>query len=90
MNANLIDGDYSEDPFSSFPNDGLPSSLVSHWLYPYNVTTTSLVDIPSLRAHYVLTPNPGSSLISMVEVLAEFKVMMDEQRREMRESCKVT
>ena len=90
MNANLIDGDYSEDPFSSFPNDGLPSSLVSHWLYPYNVTTKSLVDIPSLRAHYVLTPNPGSSLISMEEFLAEFKVMMDEQRREMRESCKVT
>ena len=90
IEANLFDSDHVKDPFSSFPIDGVPPSLVSHWISPWPATTKSLLDLPSLKAHYVILPNPGSSFISMEEVLQEFKKMMDEQQRELRESCKVT
>ena len=87
--ANLDIG-HDLDPFSSFPIEGMPISLVSHWILPYYNATPSLLAIPSLRAHYTMLPNPGSSFISMEEVLAEFKKMMDEQLRELKESFKIT
>ena len=79
------------DPFSSFPIDEVPPSLLSHWIPPSSSRDSrprSLLYLPSMRAHYVLLPNPGSSLVSMEEVLREFKTMMEKQRQEMRDSCK--
>ena len=87
--ANLLLDDHSPDPFVSFPADGMPISLVSHWASPYNIHETSLLSIPSLRAHYVMLPNPGSKFISMEEVMVEFQQMMDEHRRQMQDSCKL-
>ena len=88
--AGLFIEDESADPFSSFPDLGVPSSIVSHWIPPHSIVPPTLLTLPSLRAHYVLLPNPGSCFISMDEVLEEFKAIMDKQRRELQESCRQT
>ena len=71
-------GDQEEDPFSSFPEPGIPTSLVSHWNPPYNLIMPSVGFISSLRAHYVAIPNPGGYFVSKEEVLREFRRMRDE------------
>ena len=76
-------------PFASFPVDGFPSSLVSHWTDPSNIHETSLISLPSLKAHYVMLPNSGSKFISTEEVMVELQQMMDEHWREMKNSCKL-
>ena len=76
------------DPYSSFPSSEMPISLVSHWFVPPEVSNTNLGSICTLRSHYVILPNPGDTLVTAEEVLAEFKAFLDEQRREYRESCK--
>ena len=53
-----LDVEHNSDPFSSFPIEGMPTSLVSHWVLPYNNSSFSLLAIPSLKAHYVMLPNP--------------------------------
>ena len=67
--ANSLLYDHTPDPFASFPVDGIPSSLVSHWTYQYNVHETSLLSLPSLKASYVMLPNSRSKFISMEEVM---------------------
>ena len=55
--ANLAIGNESDDPFTSFSAEGMPSTLVSHWtLFTFSSQSHSF--IPSLK-HYVLLPNPG-------------------------------
>ena len=84
-NANLNDDEHMNDPFSSFPADEISSTLISHWISPYNIKANSLADFPSLKAHYVVLPNPGSRLLSMEEVMVEMQALMDKHR----ESCKI-
>ena len=58
-----------DDPFSSFPSPHPPPSLVSHW-FPVNVNAPRRPgSIPSMIAHCPKFPPPGSSFISMEEVL---------------------
>ena len=80
------------DPFSSFPDDGIPSSLSCHWIPAlsdfYSFTPSNLSTMPSMRAHYVRIPNPGSSFTAMEDVLQEFRVIWRAQRQEMLNDCK--
>ena len=58
-----------DDPFASFPTPHQPSSLVSHWI-PVNMKTPQRPgSIPSMIVHCPYFPPPGSSFISMEEVL---------------------
>ena len=58
-----------DDPFASFPSSTQPPSLVSHWI-PSPVNTPQRPgSIPSMITHCALFPPPGSSFISMEEVL---------------------
>ena len=75
------------DPFISFPDPGMPVSLVSHW-YPVNIAISSLSSIASMRSHYSALPNPGSSFLSVQETLQEWKLMWDQERQQMKEDCK--
>ena len=80
------DNSFDDDPFSSFASSDIPPSLASHWTLPVQCSYGNLGSISSLRAHYVMLPNPGSSFISKEEVLREFRAMMEELRKEFRES----
>ena len=58
-----------DDPFASFPSPHQPSSLVSHWI-PANMNTPQRPgSISSMIVHCPYFPPPGSSFISMEEVL---------------------
>ena len=53
--CNLIaDEDYGQDPFASFPDFGLPPSLVSHWIPPTGYSPCSLGLISS-SSHTMLS-----------------------------------
>ena len=80
--------DTEEDPFASFPDPGMPVSLVSHWSPPYILHKHSLSSIMSLRSHYVMLPNPGDTFLSTQEVLREWKLLWEEDRKSFRNECK--
>ena len=76
--ANLEDYDMTPDPFGSFLESEMPASIVSH-CSPVNFSHNpkqSLINIPSLRAHYVLVPNHGGIFTSIDEVLMKMKRLM--------------
>ena len=93
LKCNLVaDENYGQDPYSSFPDDGLPPSIFSHWI-PHNFESSASIGmISSFKAHYTQLPNPGDSLMSMEEVLEEFREfrrnLFEEQRQALREDCK--
>ena len=65
-----------DDPFASFPAFTQPTSLVSHWI-PTPVNTPQRPgSIPSMLTHCALSPPPGSSFISMEEVLKMMEVFL--------------
>ena len=72
--------------FFSCPSSDIPPSLASHWILPWQRSHGNLGTITSLKAHYVALPNPGDEFISKEEVLKEFKAMLEELRREFRET----
>ena len=76
-----------EDPYASFPDPGMPVSLVSHWSPPYTLPKHNLSSIMSLRAHYVMLPNPGDTFVSTQEVLREWKLLWEEDRKSFRNEC---
>ena len=80
------------DPFSSFPDEGIPPSLACHWipaLSDYcNFTQFNLSSIPSMRAHYARIQDPGCSFSAMEDVLQEFRMIWRAQRQEMINDCK--
>ena len=83
FNCNMTaDNEYGQDPFASFPDFGLPSSLVSHWIPPNISSFGSIGMTSSLRAHYTQLPNPGDTFISMQEILEEFREMRILRREE--------
>ena len=93
LKCNLnADEHYGEDPFASFPDLGLPPSLVNHWIPPNVNSPCSVCLISSIKSHYIQLLNPGDSFMSMDEVLAEFREfrreLFEEQRRAFREDCK--
>ena len=49
------------NPLSSFPIDGLPSSLVLHWILPHYEAFTSISYNSTFRSHYVRLPNPENN-----------------------------
>ena len=62
-----------DDPFASFPSSSQPSSMVSHWLPLAFKTPQRPGSIPSMITHCALLPPPGSSFLSMDEVLVMMK-----------------
>ena len=58
----------------------MPVSLQSHWLPPSSLSSLGLGSISSLRSHYVTLPNPGSSFVSVKDMLEELKQMMAKER----------
>ena len=81
-------GPEADDPFSSFPLDGLPQSLISHWIPPHVPPLQSLGNIVSLRCHYVILPYSADTFASPEEFFKELKLLWDEDRRLMRSDCK--
>ena len=82
INANLNIGSSYPDPFSSFPAEGMPSTLVGHWI-PFGMGfNNSFSSIHSLRTHYVRVPNPGSRFLSTEEVILEMEMMMSRKSQE--------
>ena len=69
--ANVFIDDQLSDPFSSFSNSHMPSSMVSHWTPPCNNKRQSLLNTPSMNAHYVRIPDPGDRFISMEEFISD-------------------
>ena len=82
QDANLLESDLSLNPFSSIPVHGIPISLVSHWILPNDGPHYSFSTLPTLMAHYVQIPTPGSKFLSMEEVLEEMNRIMDQQRKD--------
>ena len=80
--------DDDEDPYGSFPESEMPVTLVSHWSQPPTLQKQSMSSFMSLRAHYIKIPNPGDSFMTTKEILREFKMLWDEDRKSMREECK--
>ena len=80
------------NPLSSFPLDGLPSSLVSHWILPHYEPFTSLSYNSTFRSHYVRLPNPGDYFVSTQDMLRELQELLqkhfDEQRQLAKKTCK--
>ena len=81
--ANLADCDMTLDPFDSFYESEMPTYMVTHWT-PTNITFNrkdSLLNLPSLQAHYVCSSNPenppGFLDNSLNEVLLQLKLLMD-------------
>ena len=70
-----------DDPFSSFSEIGMPSSMVSYWnpvpSFNGNLQKKSIGSILSLRSHYVKIPRPGDRFISMEECLEIMKKVFE-------------
>ena len=76
---------FPNDPFSSFPSDCQPSSLVSHWLLPpQEYVPQNPSSIHSLVSHCAKLPNPGDSFLSIEEVLELMRDMFEEMRRNLK------
>ena len=80
------------DPFYSFPNDDMPSTLVTHWI-PISFFNNSrqygaLSTITTLRSHYLKLPNPGGSFTSMEDLMQEFRVLLNKQSQAFKEDCR--
>merc|ERR1712179_739489 len=70
-----------DDPFSSFPSDSQPASLVSHWLLPLQQSVPqNPSSIATLLTHCVKLPNPGDSFLSMEEILELMRNLFEEMR----------
>ena len=77
---------FQDDPFSSFPSDSQPPSLVSHWLLTSQQTLPqNPSSISTLVSHCAKLPNPGDIFLSMEEILE----LMRELFEEMRDSFKL-
>ena len=61
------------DPFSSFPSEDLPPSLVAHWFpsldVAKNLPQQSFGHMSSLRAHYVSIPKPEAEFLIIAFML---------------------
>ena len=84
--------DNAAETFSSFPVDGMPSSLASHWL-PSTPTENGFVyfnlsSMPSMRSHYIRIPNPGDSFTALEHLLQDYRVFLRRQRQELLEDCR--
>ena len=62
-----------DDSFASFSSSCQPSSLVSHWIPLVVKTPQRPGSLSSMITHCALLPPPGSSFISMEEVLEMMK-----------------
>ena len=73
------------DPFASFSTPYQPTSLVSHW-NPHDIKIPQRPSsIISMVSHCAVFPPPGSSFISMEEVLEMLGTFLEEQQKMMRE-----
>ena len=80
----------SNDPFSAFPTDGVPFSLLSHWI-PSTISYCPSGDISSILSmpsHYVKLPDPGEVFTSLEHLLQEYREMMRAQRQAFLEECR--
>ena len=69
--------DEEPHPFSSFPSSNIPSSLVTHWIQPYQLSLSPrITSSVSFRSHYVKLPNPGEILYTAQDILLELKELM--------------
>ena len=69
-----------DDPFSSFPSEYQPASLVSHWIPPQPTLPQSPSLIPSFVSHCVKLPDPGDRFLSMEEVVELMRNLFKEMR----------
>ena len=82
-NGNLIADDKFDDSshFSSrsseSPSSSLTPSMVSNWLPASSYSFQNPGSIPSMITHVVKLPSPGSTLLTMEEVLEEIQKMLD-------------
>ena len=75
----LCEGSNSDSDFHDSLDteaDPLITSLVSHWTPHFSATFQRPANIPSMITHCALHPSPGSSLMSMEEVLEAFEKVM--------------
>ena len=75
---------FPNDPFSSFPSDCQPVSLVSHKLLPQESLPQNPSSIHSLVSHCVKLPNPGDSLITMEELLELMRDLFEDMRNNLK------
>ena len=69
--------DEEPDPFSSFPSSSIPSSLLTHWIQPYQLSFSPPISASvSLKSHYVKLPNPVEILYTAQDILLELKELM--------------
>jgi len=70
------------DPFLSFPEDGMPSSLLAHWI-PYCKQHSSHA-ILSLASHWILPykKKPEVKLIPVEEVIRQFSILFEDLRKD--------
>ena len=69
--------DEEPDPFSSFPSSSIPSSLLTHWIQPYQLSLSPPISASvSLKSHFVKLPNPGEILYTAQDILLELKELM--------------
>ena len=84
--------DDNPDPFSSFPVDGMPSSLASHWNpstdTEFSFNQFNLASMASMRSHYVRIPNPGDSFTAFEDLLQDYRVFLRQQRQELLRDCR--
>ena len=82
------DENYGKVPFSSYPETGLPYSLVTQWTPPFVNHSSGIGTISSLRTHYLQLADSGDSFTSNEEFFAELRELWAEDRRIMKEECK--
>ena len=64
-------------PFSAFPFGEIPSSLATHWIQPFKLSTLpSISSSVSFRSHCTKFPNPGEVLYTASDILHELKELM--------------
>ena len=69
-------GSVLNDSLDTDTDPSLTISLVSHWSPNFSTTFQRPANIPSMIMHCAFHPSPGSSLISMDEVLEAFEKVM--------------
>ena len=90
LEANLS-SDQVFDPFSSFPADGPPVSLVSHWIPP-NTDVCKISPSSCFKAHYVLLEKPScvvmeEAMTVMTNAMLVFERRMDRRCKEVEDGC---
>ena len=75
-----------QNPFEAFPENQMPTSMISHWTPPTNYDISSHENLPSMTSHYTRAFKTSSIWSLMSRRFEELKSLIEACSQDIRES----